>query len=45
MGYTEMFLTTAIISLIGLLFVLIIGKLKSPVVSSGKEILRDDLED
>ncbi|BBJ28624.1 MFS transporter [Athalassotoga saccharophila] len=44
-GYTEMFLTTAIISLIGLIFVLMVGKLKSPVVTGAKEILEEKIQD
>ncbi|MGC8818907.1 MAG: MFS transporter [Athalassotoga sp.] len=44
-GYTEMFLTTAIISLIGLIFVLMVGKLKSPVVTNAKEILEEKIQD
>ncbi len=44
-GYTEMFLTTAIISLIGLIFVLIIGRLKSEVIANEKQILEKSIED
>ncbi len=44
-GYTEMFLTTAIISLIGLIFVLIIGRLKSEVIANEKQILERSIED
>jgi MFS family permease len=44
-GYTEMFLTTAIISLIGLIFVLMVRKLKSPLPVQTKEILEGKVQD
>ncbi len=44
-GYTEMFLTTAIISFIGLIFVLIIGRLKSQVILNEKQISESIIED
>ncbi len=44
-GYTEMFLTTAIISFIGLIFVLIIGRLKSQVILNEKQTSESIIED